>query len=600
MSRILFFLRQLISGPASTFSGPFLFFRDVYARSTRGKAFILALPALFMIFFGSALLLASQLGRESRLVQRYDELAKKSSQQVEALMSDYAKTLRLYQLERMKNNEPNVAGAANTEITAETFGDETEPGQSDPELMTAVEKNFRKSYAQIRELRTAEKLYLQKLIELSPNDSSYKFRYALAHRPLNPEVVVELIRDMAPIEEDGKAAKGIGNSEAHLWMARHYYSQPTTDKREAQFAAMMIEKHASKCLIVDATNREARELRGHVLQLVGEYARAYDDFSALFDMDPRYFIRLVQINVLMDRQFRNTEVLDNAARRLQQELGPSRDDVAKWETTWEMYADCMMRRKRFNQLRQELELERDAFAGDELKRNFLNSILGNAYSSRVSELQPTVATNSVDADESIRILESAASSGVMNEVLKYNCALLGRNVSSLTERAKAVYDCEKDSNPPGMVLADLAIDALQKQEYARAINILERARAKLPGNAVILNNLAFAYLSAESSSPAKALDLIDQAIRSIGSSQIPKDEASRFRHTRGVALMQLNRIDEAKDSFLEALKGRPENESILEALIRCEEGRDDKMKQIYVDELQRVRDKAKPVGGDNK
>jgi len=548
-----------------------------------------------MVFFGGTLLLASQLGRESRLLQKYDDLAKSCSRSVEAMIPDFSKAQRLYQLELMKSGESGGAAGAMTDIESLESNRGLEPGLRDPDLMTSSEKAFRKLQEHIRELRDAEKLYLQKLIELSPGDGSFKFRYAMAHLPLNSAIVPDLVSALAPIDEGLRGSSQIGNPEAHLWMAKYYAQRPKANEREVQLAFLMIEKHASRCLVVDSTNREARELRAQVLQRGGEYSRAFDDYSALFEQDARYFSNLVQLNKLMNREARNTEVLDRAASRLHRELVSNRENVAVWETAWEMYADCMMRRRRFTQLRQELQVERDMFATDELKRNFLNSILGSAFSSRVAELQATVAENPVDADEVIQILETASTSMVLNDFLKFHCTMLVRNNPALAERARLVYDYEKDPDPSAMVLGEIAIDALTTKDYARAISILEKARAKMPNNPILLNNLAFAYLSSESSNPSKALELVDQAIRQITSGQFSDEELSRFLHTRGVALMQMNRVAEAEGALLEALKARQDNEGILEALIQCYEGRDEIQKGVFMRRLQEVRKSQDPA-----
>lgn len=599
MSQFMFTVRRLLGGPLSVLAGPFVALQETFSQSERGRMFVLSLPALFMFFAGMALLVASQIGREARLVQRYDELAKKANLDGDALVEDYLKSRRLLDIELMKQEgrqreTGNAVPGGAAGVPEASVGDEW---VDDGKLKERREK-FQKVMLELAARRQEEQLHLQKLMSLKPDQPEYQFRYAKSKLPLDEEAAVSLIRQLAPLDEaSGRSAIGYGP--AHAWMARYVATRPNTTEREFQAKLLEIDKHATRALAVNPQDIESLTLRAQSLRYRNELGRAAEDYQRLFEADPGFYQALMEVNVARNRADLNVDLLDRASGRLNRELALNRDDTQKWETRWQQYASCMMQRKQFNELRRELESHRRDLASEDPRSRFLGQILAAAFSQRVNELLPRVATNPVDAEEAMQIIEAAGKAGAMSEGLKYGAAVIARNLPAMRARALAAYDPANDPDPPAEVLSDLAIDALSRKEYNNAIKILERARAKQPRSPFILNNLAFSYLSAETANPERALDLVNQAIREVvaqsGGGEEIKQQLSRFFHTRGTALLQLNRPDDARAAFLEALAGRPDNELILESLLMTYEGRDEEQAAAIRRRLEQVR--AAAAGG---
>ncbi len=593
MSRILFLLRQLVAGPVSVFSGPVSSVSDVYSGSSRGRSFIRALPALFVVVFGAVLLIASQFGREQRMVSKYDMLAQAAQVKSEQLIPDFQKAWSLYELDKMKKNETaNVLDEAPEQAEKET--DETAAGSDSTSVRNS---SFFQLRDQLLALRSEEKLYLLKLMELQPENNDFRFRYAKTHSPFYPDVELELMSKLAPLQDQsGNTSTGsLGYAKAHLWMASHFLNRLNRSRDRSLW--LLIEKHARSSLNLEPDNSIARQILANALSAREQFSMAFDEFRILFREDPRFFPNLLQLNGVINsgdparREQQEQEILDDASRRLQQESVRTRNneqEIRKWETAWELYATAMMRRKEFSRLRRELETERQMY-DDEVKQLFLDDILMQAFTLRGDELYPRVATDSTAANEAISILEMAAESGKLNDSLKYLCTQLDRKVPELASRARKVYNYRDDPDPSGLVLSELALDDLAAREYSRAIENLERARVKMPQNPVVLNNLAFAYLKAENASPDRALKLVDSALQLSARLTISKEDMSRFYHTRGTALLQLNRMDEAFTAFNDAYKGRPNDEGILESLILCCEGRDERQLKTFQEALMKIR-----------
>ena len=72
------------------------------------------------------------------------------------------------------------------------------------------------------------------------------------------------------------------------------------------------------------------------------------------------------------------------------------------------------------------------------------------------------------------------------------------------------------------------------------------------------------------------------------SAQVKAAYVSHFFHTRGEALMQMDRMVEAAGSFEMAIQERPKNEAILAQLEICYRGRDEKQADVYKRRLEQV------------
>jgi tetratricopeptide (TPR) repeat protein len=135
---------------------------------------------------------------------------------------------------------------------------------------------------------------------------------------------------------------------------------------------------------------------------------------------------------------------------------------------------------------------------------------------------------------------------------------------------------------------------MQKRNYSQAIERYEQARIKIPKDSDLLNNLAFAYLVADVKNAERALFLVDEAIQLLPNTLETNEAASHFHHTRGSALLALNRISEAAASFEIALQYRPNNPGILESLVKCYTGRDDKQAAAFQKRLDAANQQLAP------
>ena len=83
--------------------------------------------------------------------------------------------------------------------------------------------------------------------------------------------------------------------------------------------------------------------------------------------------------------------------------------------------------------------------------------------------------------------------------------------------------------------------------------------------------------------------LVDKALQLLDDS--PADTVLRapLHNTRGTALLQLSRLDEAAASFEISLEDRPDNLYCIESLIKCYEGREEKLADVYRDRLKELK-----------
>jgi Flp pilus assembly protein TadD len=145
------------------------------------------------------------------------------------------------------------------------------------------------------------------------------------------------------------------------------------------------------------------------------------------------------------------------------------------------------------------------------------------------------------------------------------------------EDARKIYDPRYDANAPANVLSEMGLQALNRKEIEDSILYFERARKKNPKDPQVLNNLAYAYLQSENKNPEQALLLVDQAltyIRNMGSgasNQQRQQFVSSFMDTRGTALMQLGRMEEAAAALEIAFRNRNDSTEIIQNLIKCYE-----------------------------
>ena len=225
---------------------------------------------------------------------------------------------------------------------------------------------------------------------------------------------------------------------------------------------------------------------------------------------------------------------------------------------------------------------------DPARQLFLKRQLSIVYSYWASMLGRQGDSPEVD-QEVLAKLKQAIQYASRNEDALRQLTSLSQN-SSVAEEALAIYDAQSDAQAPATVYAEMGTNALTRANYDAAIQYFEIARKKNPRDARVLNNLAYTYLVCDNRNPERALNLANDALK-YRPVNVPDAEVyrSHFLHTRGLALMQLNQLDEAAANFEVALQDRNDSENILKDLIRCYEGRMEEQADIYRRRLQDLR-----------
>jgi tetratricopeptide (TPR) repeat protein len=285
---------------------------------------------------------------------------------------------------------------------------------------------------------------------------------------------------------------------------------------------------------------------------------------------------------------RNRAVYEDAASRLENKLRAVREtDVDAWSRTLRQIQLCYIGSQNFVELRRLLANEQVLAQDSPLRKKAVDEILGNSLN---AEAQAIVRSDNAAqrTAEVLKLLKQSHELSPNDIQTKYQLAYLPTAFPETATEAKAIYDPEKDPEIPGQVLQVLGNAEMQRRNYAEAIERYEQARLKIPKDSDLLNNLAFAYLVSDSKNAERALFLVDEAIQLLPTLLENNEAASHFHHTRGTALLALNRVSEAAASFELALQFRPDNAGILESLIKCYTGRDEKQAAAFRKRLDAV------------
>ena len=143
-------------------------------------------------------------------------------------------------------------------------------------------------------------------------------------------------------------------------------------------------------------------------------------------------------------------------------------------------------------------------------------------------------------------MESPHSANTTQHALK--AALQHHQAGRLAE-AEAIYRRILEAEPDHAdSLHLLGVIAIQSEDHARAIDLIERANELCPSNPVFLSNLAEAYQRL--SCPDRAKDCCEQALRL-------KPDYPAASANLGNALMALGEIDAAEQCYRQAIDGDP-------------------------------------------
>jgi tetratricopeptide (TPR) repeat protein len=547
---------------------PFRWINDQFQESPRKRALFYGLPAVLVGCAGLALITAAQIRRERELLNFYN-------QSTSRLDSEISKQVTLLNASKqLINDNPVESKAKEGEEQPKKDNNSEKPSPDEDPALKGLSPDQKDIVRKIRTLQTDLQTMLLKLISLDPVNQTYRFRYANSFGSTDPMKQFELMRQLAPETNPGFA-------DAHFWLATNFMMARANTPNERRLFTEKALLHANFCLNLDSGKREARMIKANALYALGRQQEAYAEFEQLFKDEPEFFASLVQINKSMRMEGRNRAVYEDAASRLENKLRAVRDtDVDAWNRTLRQIQLCYIGSQNFVELRRLLANEQVLAQDSPLRKKAVDEILGNSLN---AEAQAIVRSDSAGqrTGEIIKLLRQAYELSPNDVQTKYQLAYLPTAFPETSSDAKAIYDPEKDIDIPGQVLQVLGNAEMQKRNYAQAIERYEQARIKIPRDSDLLNNLAFAYLVADSKNAERALFLVDEAIQALPNTLETNEAASHFHHTRGSALLALNRVSEAAASFEIALQYRPNNPGILESLVKCYTGRDEKQAAAF-------------------
>ena len=547
------FFRRLFGLPYDLAVGISGFFRSNWNTSTKQRALMLGLPAIVIAILGLAALGVSQGITKSRLEPWYLTKKEKTDREIASVGAELTKVRK--------------QGAV---IQTEGGGGNSENGG-----MTLEEK-----IAQLDKegegLVKEKQIYLQKLVDIAPKNSNYRFELAQTYQGRNNDKYQAILNKLAP-EDKAVFYK------AHSLMARIYFGQAQQSKARHQRMLLYNKAiaQAENCLTQQPDDQTAKEIKARVLQDQERYVDAYKVYEELFDIEPAYYLPMVQINIAKGTPENNDSVIDRAYSKFKAKLVRNEnDDTDIWVNSWQHIIRCLLIKKDFERaiadLEAELYRERDI-----ARQNHLREVIGQVYSAWAADANYQ-RTKSLDERRVIleRLREAKKRNPKSPQTLLQLSSIINTD-PELAEEARKIYNPSNDPNAPPGVLSHLGAKALQENDYSSAIYYFEKANSANPNNPVLLNNLAYAYLVSEEKETAdRALYLINDAIVRLRNTTNDKRYLSELHHTRGTALMRLSRMEEAAASFELSLSFRPDHIATIESLVQCYEGRLDQEAQF--------------------
>ncbi len=565
-------LARFFYGITEPILAPFRWLQDEFQESPRKRALIYGLPAILIAFAGVALVTAAQIRREKELLEFYNQATSRVEKEISKQVT-------------LLNTSRQLAPQAPEGATTGLQGNEPDnTAETDPTLKGLTSEQ-RELVTQLKSLQTDQQTLLLKLISLDPVNQGYRYRYAESFAATDPMKQFELMRQLAPETNPGYA-------DAHFWLAANFIRARANTPNERRLFLEKALLHSGYCLNLEADRREAQIIKANALYGLGRQQEAYVEFEQLFRAEPEYFDTLVKINKLMRMENRNLGIYQDAATRLAAKLKALRDtDIDAWNRTLRQIQLCLIGAQNFIELKNTLRNEQTLAKDNPVKKKAVDEIYGNALN---AEAQALVRSDNARQrlPDVLRLLKEAFALSPQDVQTKYQLAYVAMVFPEIADEAKAIYDPDKDPDVPGQVLQVLGNVEMQNRNFAQAIERYETARLKIPKDPDLLNNLAYAYLAADNRNAERSLFLVDEALQLLPPVLENNDPLSHFHHTRGSALLALDRVTEAAASFEMALQYRPDNPGLLESLVKCYTGRDDKQAAAYQKRLNAAVQKA--------
>ena len=557
MNYLFFHLKRLLMLPIRLVTSPGEALGSAWSESSHSRSLLLGLPALIIAVLAVVAIGSVQLLSQSSLEDSYDYRYQKTSADLGQLSKELARTQNVQAL----GGEKKVVSEEDKE--------------------------------KLLELQRAQKIYLDKLISLAPDNNDYRYELAkLVSAQNNKAHALSILNELAPEDIPGYPI-------AHFMLAKNYFAKQARNQMELTGNLDVALKHVNHVLTRDEKNMEAKLLKARILSRIQRYPDAYVLYRELFEINPIYYREMSELNKRMDRTDRDRQLYEKAYGGFQQLAGKSeiQDDDKRWIVVETGIAKTLQRLERFQESETRLENLIQRYATDPKggpRRVFLQRLIADTYIVWAGSIAN--AAQSYDGLErgiQLQLLDlyKKAYSNHQENVLVLQ-ALARLSLSSdpeISKQARAVYDPNADVDAPASVLNQLGNDALLKKRFSEAIRFYERAREKSPRDPAVLNNLSYSYLVAEDDerNAERALQLINEAIRNLPQG-IKPEEVSKFLHTKGTALKLQDRLQEALAVFEKALKARRNHADTLRSLIECYRGLSKQPPEQYIARLQQA------------
>ncbi len=554
---IVYAIRNFVMGVGQAIASPFVWLFAQISGPSRNRALVFGMPALVGFLICLIMLAAVALGQEERIKQRYLRLA-------DAAKAKALRTLQAYYQERQLASE--------------------KPATAGDEKVTSSDEAPSPLIQELRNDRAVQQLYLEKLVTLDA-DPKHKYEYALSFNEFAPSLQLKLMQQLAPAER-------IGYGEAHLFLAEVYFNSVMTDAaRERQLRNLAL-IHADFALQRLPDSKRAKSIKLASLMVLNRFSEGLALAEELFKGDPLDFRELVVINRELNRPADVANVLSDACRRLEDKFREYRQtNTEAWAAHLRAYVQAMAFSERFEEARRRLDQEMELVAAGESagKVLFVRRLKAEMAIAWTKSMNPGLEAKPEVIAVCLPLMEEAIRELPRNADALWLLTLMSFRNDEWRDRVLAVYNPENDPEAPPVVLNQLGKHALLEKNYASAIDLFERARQLDTRNPEMLNNLAYAYLTAGVGDPEYALSLVNEAISILPPAPQFDILRSSFFHTKGTALLILQRFEEAAGAFSEAWKTRPDNIGILEGLVRAYEAQGSSQADIYRTKLEEVR-----------
>ena len=565
MNFLIYHLKNIFLFPVRLVTSPSEALGTAWSESSRNKSLMLGLPALIVAFLAVSAIAGVQFLSQDSLEDKYDYLFQKTS----ADLTQLSKTLA------RKQSVQRIDGSSGQAITAE-------------------------DRAQLLEFQNSQKIYLDKLISLDPNNDVYRFELAKLVASRNDrDHAFSILNELAPEDVPGYP-------KAHFVLAQNFFEKKATGYELLGNLDIAL-KHVDHVLTRDEEDTNAKLLKARILTRLQRYDGAYQLFDDLFDENPNHYRELVELNRLMNRSGRDNSIYERALvnfRTLATKEENKTDD-RRWILIETGITKTLQNLERYSDSEQRLQALIKQYAADPKggpRRVFLQRLIADTYITWAGKLvDMRTSYDSLDPatlSQLVDLYTNAYQNHQDNVVVLQALARLSLSSNAqISERARAVYDPISDANAPSSVLNQLGNHALLNKRFSEAIRYYERARGKSPRDAAILNNLAFSYLVAQDNerNAERALQLINEAIRNVPK-EMESIELSKFLHTKATALKQQDRLQEALAVYERSLKSRPDHADTLRSLIECYRGLNKLPPEQYINRLDMIEQQMRQDG----